>query len=84
MGTGHDDQILTLPRSRIGKDRPLILQCCETVVCFKHAQQAGLVETCLLLKPHFGVYHMKAMALTVRIVPAHTRITKGAIIQTIE
>lgn len=100
FGAGHVDQILTLLRARIGKDRPLILQCGETVVCFKHAQQAaavmedqtlvisltqaGLDEICLLLKPHVGVYHMKTMALTVRIVPTHIRDNDGTITQTIE
>ena len=100
LGAGHIDQIVTLLRARIGKDRPFILQCNDTVVCFECAQrpaidtdndavilslaQENLDEICMLLKPHVGTYFMKTMPLTIEVVPTYIRDQDGAIVQTIE
>lgn len=100
LGAGHIDQILTLLRARIGKDRPFALQCNDTVVCFECAQQPetgtdndviifslaqeNLDEICRLLKPHIGMYFMKTMPLTIEVVPTYIRDQDGTIVQTIE
>lgn len=100
LGAGHIDQILTLLKARIGKDRPFALQCNDTVVCFECAQQPetgtdndaiifsltqeNLDEICQLLKPHIGIYFMKTMPLTIEVVPTHIRDQDGTIVQTIE
>lgn len=100
LGAGHIDQILTLLKARIGKDRSFVLQCNETVVCFKCAQQPGIAteeitlvislttenlnEICQLVKPHVGLHSMKTMPLTIEVVPTHIRDQDGNIIQTIE
>lgn len=100
LGAGHIDQILTLLKARISKDRPFVLQCNETIVCFQCAQQPGidteeealvisltqetLIEICQLLKPHAGIYFMKTMPLTIEVIPTHIRDNDGNIIQTIE
>lgn len=100
LGAGHIDQILTLLKARIGKDRPFALQCNDTVVCFECAQQPetstdndaiifsltqeNLDEICQLLKPHIGTYFMKTMPLTIEVVPTHIRDQDGTIVQTIE
>ncbi len=100
LGAGHIDQILTLLRARIGKDRSFVLQCNDTAACFKCAQQPdidtdsdaviisltleNLDEICGLLKPHVGTYPMRTIALTIEVVPTHIRDQNGTIIQTIE
>lgn len=100
LGAGHTDQIVTLLRARIGKDRPFVLQCNDTVVCFECAQQPAidtdngaiiisltqenLDEICQLLKPHVGTYLMKTMPLTIEVVPTYIRDQDGAVVQTIE
>ena len=100
LGAGHIDQIVTLLRARIGKDRPFALQCNDTVVCFECAQQPAidtdndaiilslaqenLDEICMLLKPHVGTYLMKTMPLTIEVVPTYIRDQDGAVVQTIE
>lgn len=100
LGAGHINQILTLLKARIGKDRSFLLQCNETVVCFKCAQQPGIAteeitlvislttenlnEICQLVKPHVGLHSMKTMPLTIEVVPTHIRDQDGTIVQTIE
>lgn len=100
LGAGHIDQILTLLRARIEKDRPFVLQCNETVVCFQCAQQPDITtdekalvisltleslnEICQLLKPHIGIHSIKTIPLTIEVVPTHIRDHDGKIVQTIE
>lgn len=100
LGAGHIDQILTLLKARIGKSRSFALQCDETVVCFKCAQQPdidtdaealvisltqeNLNEIFQLLKPHIGIHHMKTIPLTIEVIPTHIRDNDGKIVQTIE
>ncbi|MDE6983002.1 MAG: suppressor of fused domain protein [Lachnospiraceae bacterium] len=42
FGAGHVTQTMTLLRARIGKDRPFVLQCAETVISFTKAQQPDI------------------------------------------
>lgn len=100
LGAGHIDQILTLLKARIGKDRTFALQGNDAVACFECAEQPdidlddialivsltqeNLNELCQLLKPHTGLYFMKTMPLTIEVVPTHIRDNDGNIVQTIK
>ncbi len=100
LGAGHINQILTLLRARIDKDRSFVLQCNDTVIVFQCAQQPcidtengalvismtpeSLNEICQLLKPHIGIYTVKTMPLTIEVIPTHIRDNDGTIVQTIK
>lgn len=100
LGAGHIDQILTLLKARIGKERTFALQGNDAAACFECAEQPdidlddtalilsltpdNLNELCQLLKPHAGSCFMQTMPLTIEIVPTHIRDNNGDIVQTIE
>ncbi len=100
FGAGHVEQVVTLLRARVEKDRPFILQCDTTVIEFRHAEQPdihmddevlcisltskNLNEICQLVRPHTGTYCMDTIPLTIGIVPTYIRDNNGNIIETVE
>ena len=85
IGAGHAETLARMLKARVGKERTLFLQGQETAVQIRPGSKPALVcaeqlpeltltskaleELCRLLAPHAGTYSMKAMPLTVELVP---------------
>lgn len=100
LGAGHVEQIQTLLKARISKEKVFVIQGDDAAACFQCGQQPeittdetalvisltseNLEELCTLLKPHTGIYLLKTISLTIEVVPTHIRDNDGNIVQTIE
>ena len=100
IGAGHAETLARMLKARVGKERTLFLQGQETAVQIRPGSKPALVcaeqlpeltltskaleELCSLLAPHAGTYSMKAMPLTVELVPTRIMDRDGTVIDVIE
>ena len=100
IGAGHAETLARMLKARVGTERTLFLQGQETAVQIRPGSKPALVcaeqlpeltltskaleELCRLLAPHAGTYSMKAMPLTVELVPTRIMDRDGTVIDVIE